>query len=111
MMLTQRLRHRVRIEQRVNVSDPLGGVVTTWSTFADDVPAEVVPLSARELLSANQIHGEVVARITVRWMAGLDPTMRIIHGADIYNIAGVLPDNRSGRMHITLPVTAGVNAG
>jgi SPP1 family predicted phage head-tail adaptor len=110
-MQTQRLRHRIDIDERTLVEDPMGGSSLTWAPFATAVPAEVAPLSAREFLSANQTHGEVTARITIRWMDGLDATMRIRHGDTVYNIAGVLPDAKSGREHITLPVTAGVNEG
>lgn len=110
-MQTQRLRHRIDIDQRKLVEDPMGGSTLAWVPFAQSVPAEVAPLSAREFLAASGVHGEVTARITIRWMAGLDPTMRIRHGDTVYNIAGVLPDAKSGREHITLPVTAGVNEG
>lgn len=110
-MQPQRLHHRVDIDQRTLVEDPMGGSTVTWAPFATAVPAEVAPLSAREFLSANQTHGEVTARITIRWMPGLEPTMRIRHGDTIYNIAGVLPDAKSGREHITIPVTTGTNEG
>ena len=110
-MQSQRLRRRVDIDRQVLTQDPMGGQTITWSPWATNVPAEIAPLSAREFLAANQVHGEVTARITIRWRAGLEPTMRIRHGTDIYNIAGVLPDAKSGRSHITILVTRGVNAG
>lgn len=110
-MRPQRLRHRIDIDKRELVQDPMGGETLTWVPFATGIPAEVAPLSAREFLSANQVHGEVTARITIRWMDGLDATMRVRHGSMVYNIAGVLPDAKSGRDHITLPVSAGANEG
>jgi len=110
-MLTQRLRHRIDIDQRVATQDAQGGESFTWSPWASKVPAEIAPLSAREFLAANQVHGEAVARITIRWREGLDPTMRIRHGSDVYNIGGGLPDQGSGRRHITIVVSRGVNAG
>lgn len=107
-----RLRHRITIEQKVTTQDPdTGAPITAWESWADDVPAEVVPLSAREFLAAQAVQSEVSARITIRYRAGLLATMRIIHRGQVYNIAGVLPDNVSGLEYLTLPVSQGVNAG
>lgn len=109
--LASRLRHRVTIERLVPVQDEIGGEARKWVAWASSVPAEILPISAGELLAANQVHGEVVARIVIRWRSGVEPSMRVVHGDDVYQIAGVIPDNKSGREHITLPVSRGVRNG
>lgn len=91
--------------------DTAGAGIVQWVTHADRVPADVSPLSAREFLAAQQVQSQVVARITIRYQPGLDANMRIRHGDAIYNIAGVIPDPRSGTEWLTLPVSTGVNAG
>lgn len=106
-----RLRHRVRIEVLSDTEDAAGGTVSTWTTWADRVPAAVEPLSAREFFAASQVHSEVTAKIVMRHRAGLHPAMRIVHGSQIYNIAGILPDADSGIEYVTIPVSRGVNAG
>lgn len=40
----------------------------------------------------------------MRYRADLLPTMRIMHGAIRYDIAGVLPDKDSGLEYVTIPV-------
>ena len=108
-----RLRHRVAIEQRVETPDVNGDLVTSWAPVADEVPAEIVPLSARELMAAQATQSEVSARITIRWRSGLKASMRIrrLDDGRVYNIAGIVEDNCSGREWITLPVSQGVNDG
>lgn len=106
-----RLRHRITIERPLYTQDTAGAGIVQWVTHADRVPADVSPLSAREFLAAQQVQSQVVARITIRYQAGLDASMRIRHRGEIYNIAGVLADKDSGIGYLTLPVTAGVNAG
>jgi len=101
----------VRIEHKVTTQDSNGDIVTGWQTFADKVPAAIEPLSARDLIAAQAVQSEVVARITMRYRPGLLASMRIVHGSTIYNIAGVLPDPVSGVEYITVPVSAGVNEG
>ena len=109
-MLGQRLRHRVTIEQVTETRDADGGVVTAWATLHSKVPAEIVPLSGREFVAAQAAQAGITARMTIRYVAGITPKMRVVHGADIYNIEAVLPDPTL-RRHLTLMVSTGVNNG
>jgi SPP1 family predicted phage head-tail adaptor len=88
-------------------------MVTTWTTVTgwDSVPAAIEPLSAREFIAAQAVQSAVTARITLRYRAGLDASMRIVHNGTIYNIAGVLADPDSGLEYVTIPVSTGVNNG
>jgi SPP1 family predicted phage head-tail adaptor len=99
------LRHRITIQSLVNSQDETTGIMTsTYETFAV-VYAEVHPLSAREFIAANMAQSNVTARITIRYLAGIKPSMRILHGDSVFNIEGVLADPRSGIEYLTLPVS------
>ncbi|QNH21257.1 Phage head-tail joining protein [Xanthomonas sp. GW] len=104
------LRHRVLIQQQVTTRDSDGVSQTAWQDVAA-VWAAVEPLSAREFVQSSQTQAAVTARITIRYRAGLAPTMRILHRGQVFNIAGLLPDKASGLEYITIPVAAGVNDG
>lgn len=104
------LRHRVLIQQQVTTRDDDGVSHTTWADVAT-VWAAVEPLSAREFIQSGQTQVAVTARITIRYRAGLQASMRILHRGQVYNIAGLLPDKVSGLEYITIPVSAGVNEG
>lgn len=107
-----RLRHRVDIQSRSNVQDPVTGeITTTWVNTWTAVPAAVEPLSAREFIAAQAVQSMVTARITLRYRAGLDASMRIVHNGTIYNPAGFLADPDSGLEYLTIPVSTGVNNG
>ena len=109
-----RLRHRVAIQAKTNVQDPVTGeMVPTWITVTgwESVPAAIEPLSAREFIAAQAVQSAVTARITLRYRAGLDASMRIVHNGTIYNIAGILADPDSGLEYVTIPCSQGVNAG
>ena len=104
-MQAGKLRHRVTLQRLVPAQDPLTGAVSdTWSDVAT-VWASVEPLSAREFLQAAALSSQFVARIRIRPLAGVMPSMRIIHGERTYNIEGVLPDRGSGAEYLTLPVS------
>ncbi|MGX5725687.1 phage head closure protein [Metapseudomonas otitidis] len=105
------LRHRVVIEAPQQDQDPdSGAMVTTWVEWAR-VWAGIEPLSARDFIAAQAVQSEVTARIVIRYRAGVTAAMRINHAGRLYTIHGVLPDARSGREYLTLPVSEGVNDG
>ncbi|WP_236233214.1 phage head closure protein [Pseudomonas tohonis] len=107
-----KLRHRVTFQALAVQQDPVSGdTVKVWVTVWPDVPAAIEPLSARDYLAAKAQQSEVSARIVIRYRDGVLPTMRVLHRGKIYAIAGVLPDQRSGREYLTLPVSEGVRDG
>lgn len=110
-MLAPRLRHRVDIQTFATTQDSNTGAVTdAWTDFDTDVPAEIWPMSGREFIAAQSIQAGVTTKITIRYVAGVEPRMRVVHGADVYNIKAVLPDPTL-RRHLTLMCEVGVNAG
>ncbi|WP_206515880.1 phage head closure protein [Xanthomonas arboricola] len=112
-----KLRHRIRIEKQVTARDDDGVQSTTWQpVHAGTLAAAIEPVSAREFIAAGAGQGEVSARITIRYRAGILASMRAVHvrnGADaeIYNIQGALADRESGLEYLTLPVSTGTNDG
>lgn len=107
-----RLRHRVDIQARQDVQDPVTGeVVPIWTTIWPAVPAAIEPLSVREFIAAQAVQSDISARITIRYRDGLLPNMRVLHNGKIYNPAGWLPDPVRGNEYLTAPCSEGVNEG
>lgn len=86
------LRHRVTVEHRAETRDDYGGVTTAWTVFASSVPAAILPVSGREFFQAEANQAEVSTKIVMRELAGLLPSMRILHDGQQYNIRAILPD-------------------
>jgi SPP1 family predicted phage head-tail adaptor len=105
-----RLRHLVTIQTRGETRNPDGGSVPAWADFAVGVPAEFQSVSGREYLSAGALQAEVTAKITIRYLSGVLPSMRVVFDGLNYNIAAVLPDP-TARRHMTLMVSEGLNDG
>jgi head-tail adaptor len=127
MSLAARLRHRVRIEERVEVQDSeTGDVSWTWvplalalststsSTSSSDgavsVPAEVLTGPGRETFAAGTKQAEADARMTLRWFPGLTAAHRIVWQSTPYDIVSIETD-ATGRREYRLRVKAGVNNG
>lgn len=109
MSLAQRLRHRGDLQAATSVQDPISGELTeSWADFAADEPIEVVPLSGREFVQSGATQAGVDTRITMRYRAGVLPSMRWVVDGDVYNIRAVLPDPTL-RRHLTMMCQRGVS--
>lgn len=75
------------------------------------MPAEILPLSGRELIAADAVQTKVTARIRVRYHESYKARMRGVHRGTIYNIEAVVPDQQSGTHWLMLQCSTGVNNG
>lgn len=88
---------RVTIQSLSTVQDATtGNVDTGWITFAT-VYAAVEPLTSREFLAAAATQSKVTARIIIDRLAGILPSMRVVHGSHVYKIEGILESANSVR--------------
>lgn len=91
---TDAIYHTVTIEDFVALQDDFGEEVKTWQTFATR-PARIEPLRGSESWNAQQVHAEVTHRVTLRWLDGLSPTMRVVHDGRNLDIESIInPDER-----------------
>jgi SPP1 family predicted phage head-tail adaptor len=107
------LRHRITVEQLTETQDPSTGAVSqAWTTFAADVPCDVLPLSGREILAAAAADSGQRMRFVIRYgnSVGVVPTMRISHESQLFNITEIVPDP-SLRDCVTLIAEAGIRNG
>lgn len=84
-MRAARLRHRVTIQQPVVAVNGYGERITTWSTVAT-VWAAVEPLRGREFFDAEQVQAEISHRVIMRYRAGMESTMRLLHEGRVLHI-------------------------
>lgn len=102
-----RLNKRVVLESLAVTQDSeTGAPIETW-TNRGEAWAAIEPLSVRDFVSADSRQSQIVARIVMRPVAGMDETWRVVHGTKIYQIAGILPDQDSGIEYVTLAVAQG----
>ena len=91
-MRAGQLNRRVTIERKTGGVDAIGQPLPEgWETFAQ-VWANVRFLSGSEAIKADAQTSVVKASIRIRYRTGIDAGMRVIHGAAIYEIKAVLPD-------------------
>lgn len=99
-MQTQRYRHRIAIQEKVETQDSDSLEVThSWEnvfldsdTELDSVAAEVLLGPGREFDRADAKQAETSARINFRWFPGLLPTMRIVWEGRTFDILSIETD-------------------
>ena len=94
-MLAGDLRHRVQIYSPTETRDAHGGVTVTWTLVAVRF-GNVVPLSGRELVNAQQVASDATHKVTLRYdpTLGITTSYRLIEREKILNIVSAInPDN------------------
>lgn len=92
-----KLDRRIEIQKTTQTPDDLGQPVDSWELFAR-VWAGREFTGGGETFGAAQVVAEVVARYTIRALAGVVPKMRLVDGADDFNIVAVLPGKERGEL-------------
>lgn len=82
---------RVTLQARSASVDALGQPVETWSDVAT-VWANIRHPSGLSAIKADADVSIVKASIRIRYRTDIDAGMRVVHGARIYDIQAVLPD-------------------
>lgn len=84
-----KLRHRVILQRKEITEDELKQQSETWVDFAY-IWAAIQPLSGREYFSARQETAQVTTRITIRYLKGVTPDMRVLFNEKVYEILSVI---------------------
>jgi SPP1 family predicted phage head-tail adaptor len=87
------LRHQVTIQSAGFVQDANGEMVPGWTLFAT-ARAAIEDMSGREYIAAGATQNPVLTKITIRYRAGIVASMRVVHGADVYDVTAVLGTDR-----------------
>jgi SPP1 family predicted phage head-tail adaptor len=87
--LASRLNKRVIIEEVTEATDGAGGYTTSWATNVT-VWAEIKPISGCEMIEADKIAEIITHVITIRYVSGITPKMRVNFGGRIFEIQSVV---------------------
>lgn len=94
MMRAGNLRHRIAIQTNTPSVDAYGQPVEGWATVAT-VWAEVVMLSGRELMAAQQVESQASVRVTIR-RRDVDARQRVSWDGRLFGVEAIIhdPSNR-----------------
>jgi SPP1 family predicted phage head-tail adaptor len=84
-----KLRHRITIERVTETRDTDGSVIETWSTYVT-VQASIEPISGREYFAAQSTQADATHRISLRYLSGIVPKMRVKFGSRIFDILSII---------------------
>jgi SPP1 family predicted phage head-tail adaptor len=102
------LRHKVRIEVPVKVKQANSSEKITWELYRE-VWANVETLKGFERQVVTTSWPAADVKITIRYVAGLLPTMRVVYNGRSYSILGI-NDIEEQHRNVELTTQTGVNA-
>lgn len=82
------LRHRLRLEAPVDVSDDAGGFERTYHTIAN-VWAKISPIGANSQFMEQRFEQSTRFRIDLRWRSDIHAGMRLVFRDQIFLIQAV----------------------
>jgi SPP1 family predicted phage head-tail adaptor len=120
-MQAGKLRHRIRIQAKVQDQDEWGEPLELWEDRWTSVPADIRAVSGNEGWTAQQVQSNVNTEIEIRYRRGVTAAMRAIHETreqlavspqemTIYDIEWIKPD-RTGRRELVLMCVSRDNPG
>ena len=92
-MQAGKLDQRITVQQLATGQDAYGEPLSTWTDVCT-VWAAMEDLTGRQYLAAQAAQNAVQTRITIRYRAGIVPAMRVLHGAEVFDIEAVLGQDR-----------------
>jgi SPP1 family predicted phage head-tail adaptor len=90
-----KLRHRIKIQKYTAGRDSFGGEEPVWTDVAE-VWARVSPVSGKEFFASAQVNAEVTTKITMRYIKGITPKMRVVFDSRSFDIVSVLDFEERG---------------
>ncbi len=94
-----RLDTKIVIEQQIESRNDAGEVLYAWTLFATLWAEEVDP-KGREFFSSDTRIAEVGRIFNVRYIAGIEPTFRVVEGGVNYDIKAINPIGRNNMLEI-----------
>lgn len=88
-----KLNRRATIQRREAGEDTYGQPSSAWVDVAT-VWAAIEDIKGRQFFAAQADQSQVHTKITIRYIAGIEATMRVLHGAVVYDIHAVLGQGR-----------------
>ena len=84
-----KLRHQITIQQVSETQGADGSVIETWSICVT-IQASIDPVSGLEYFVAHAIQADVTHRISLRYLSGITPKMRVNYSSRIFDIQSVI---------------------
>ena len=108
-MLAGSLTSPITIERKVETPTDTGGSTVSWVVVSSEW-ANIRYLNGMETVRADFPVGVAKASIRIWYRTDVDATCRVLHGAKVFDVKVVRPDE-AGRVYVDLVCETGQNNG
>lgn len=96
-----RMSERITFEKRQCVQDGDGFNEEQWNVYKT-VWADIQPISSKEVIDGNGELETISNRIYIRYLSGIDSTMRIVCKERVFEIVSIIGERRSGMQTVVV---------
>lgn len=93
-MRAGRLRHRIDLLSMIREANTTGELISTPSTYATRVPAQVRMLTGNERWNAQQVQAELSYEVQIRHRSDVKPSHQILWDGRTLEIMAVTEDEK-----------------
>lgn len=98
-------RHKIEVERKVVTGQNSSGAEQVEWQLAFTTLAKYKALSVRDFIAASAAKSQISGKFTIRYRDIEPGVYRLLWRGVIYKIHGFLPDEKSGRESLTIPVS------
>ncbi len=97
------LDRRITIQVASEMAESFGQPIPTWTTFKS-VWARIIPQMGNESFADEQRSARATVKFQIRYLAGVNPEMRLLHRGETYEIDDVSEADRNHDLILTCHV-------
>lgn len=79
-----KLKHQITIQQKNKINNAIGASDITWSSFATNIRANVMPIGSKEFFAQDQEKSTISHKIFIRHINGVTADMRAVMGSRVF---------------------------
>jgi SPP1 family predicted phage head-tail adaptor len=104
-MSSGKFRHRIDIYTVTKQQDQQSGEMLEQWNMSFQTMADFSSLSVKDFIAAAAAQSQISGEFTVHYREGFPGEFRICHAGKVYKPEGVMPDDKSGRQKLIIPVS------
>lgn len=91
------MRHKITIKSLSQTQNQYGETSNDWVEVVSNVWSTKEPILGREFFAAEAVQSKVEVKFRTYFLTGIDSSMRIYHGNDIYEILSCIDPKGQSR--------------
>lgn len=91
-----KMKHRIEIQEPIEVKDAYGGITTTYTTRRT-CWSKITPMTGKEIYKFQKFDMRISHSVKLYYYSALEPSWRIKYGTRYFNIISIINDEEDNK--------------